>query len=69
MLPSVFIFGFIYCCTQFSVDILIRCKNLSGHSNYSTIGFYIFKSKGIILIVNAIIILTNLGVCLSEFMY
>lgn len=51
-----------------STNLLLKCKNLSKRSNFSTIGFYIFKHKWIIILVNIMIILSNLGVCLSELM-
>ncbi|CAD8146330.1 unnamed protein product [Paramecium octaurelia] len=49
-----------------SSNLLLKSKNLSRRSNFSTIGFYIFKHKWIIILVNVMIILSNLGVCLSE---
>ncbi|CAD8060629.1 unnamed protein product [Paramecium primaurelia] len=49
-----------------SSNLLLKSKNLSKRSNFSTIGFYIFKHKWIIIVVNVMIILSNLGVCLSE---
>jgi amino acid permease len=30
---------------QFNTWMLLKAKNLSKHSNYSTIGYFIFKNK------------------------
>jgi hypothetical protein len=49
--------------------VLLKCKNLSKKSNYSTIGYFIFRHSWIIYTVNCVIILSNLGTCLSEMMY
>ena len=48
---------------------LLKSKNLSGRSNYSTIGFYIFRARWIIITINLVIALNNLSTCLSEIMY
>lgn len=45
---------------------LLKSKNLSGRSNYSTIGFYIFRARWIIIAINLVIALNNLSTCLSE---
>ncbi|KAM3145381.1 hypothetical protein pb186bvf_002425 [Paramecium bursaria] len=49
-----------------SSALFLKCKNICGKSNMSTIGYYIFKSKWIIIMVNLMIIMVNLGVCMSE---
>ncbi|CAD8171071.1 unnamed protein product [Paramecium pentaurelia] len=46
--------------------VLLKCKNLSKKSNYSTIGYYIFRHSWIIYTVNLIITLSNITTCLSE---
>ena len=56
-------------CTNFSSSLLVRCKNLSRHSNFTTIGYFVFETKTIIVIINLIMILSNFGTCLAELMY
>ena len=51
--------------TQFSCYLLLRCKNLSHHSNYCTIGPKCI-GKHSKYIINLIFILNNLGVCIIE---
>lgn len=48
--------------------VLLKCKNLSKKSNYSTIGFFIFRRSWIIYTINIIITLSNVTTCLSELM-
>lgn len=49
--------------------MLLKCKNLSKRSNFSTIGLSIFKTKFILVFINVIIILNNFGLCFAEMMY
>ncbi|CAD8074562.1 unnamed protein product [Paramecium sonneborni] len=56
----------IFCIGILSSILLLKCKNLSRRSNISTIGFFVFKHKWIVIVINLIIISSNLGVCLSE---
>lgn len=57
----------IFACTsylnQYSCIILLKVKNLSHHSNYSTIGYYIFKSKWFQAYTYFLILFNNFGVC------
>ncbi|CAD8076927.1 unnamed protein product [Paramecium primaurelia] len=46
--------------------VLLKCKNLSKKSNYSTIGYFIFRHSWIIYTVNIVITLSNITTCLSE---
>lgn len=48
--------------------VLLKCKNLSKKSNYSTIGYFAFRKSWIIYTVNLIITLSNITTCLSELM-
>lgn len=48
--------------------VLLKCKNLSKKSNYSTIGYFIFRHCWIIYAVNIVITLSNITTCLSELM-
>ena len=52
--------------SQYSCEMLILSKNLSRHSNYSTIGYYIWRTKFSLLICSIAIVLINLGVCIVE---
>ncbi|CAD8138964.1 unnamed protein product [Paramecium pentaurelia] len=52
--------------TQYCTNMFLQCKNLSRRSNISTIGFSAFKSKGIIVFINLIIIINNFGLCFAE---
>ena len=57
----------IFACTsflnQYSCIILLKVKNLSHHSNYSTIGYYIFRSKWFQAYTYFLILFNNFGVC------
>jgi amino acid permease len=56
-------FVFIVLVNQFSIIILIKVKNLTKHSNYSTISSYIFKGKILCIIVSSLICIGNFGYC------
>jgi hypothetical protein len=49
--------------TQFGSLLLLKAKNLSRHSNYSTIFYEIWKSKFAKGIGSIIIFLNNIGIC------
>lgn len=51
---------------QFSSIMLLKAKNLSKHSNYSSIGYHIFRNKGIQNFCYLAIVLNNLGLCIVE---
>ena len=63
-LPSIIIFIFIFILNYFTSCLLIKSKNLSGWSNYSTIGNF---SLGYISkpIINILIITLTMGRCMS----
>ena len=48
---------------QFASLLLLKSKNLSGHSNYATIFYSIWPSKIAKGLGSLIIFVTNLGVC------
>jgi amino acid permease len=50
---------------QLCCALLLRSKNLSGHSNYSTIMGYVWQGKKAKFIGSLIIFLDNMGVCSS----
>lgn len=60
---------FFYIQTQYNTLVLLKCKNLCRHSNYSTIGYSVFKGKWILVVINLIIIINNFGLCFAEMMY
>ena len=49
--------------TQFGSILLLKAKNLSRHSNYSTIFYEIWKSKFAKGIGSIVIFLNNIGIC------
>lgn len=60
---SLIVFALVISLTQFSCYLLLRAKNLSRHSNYSTIMYHIFRSKGSQIFCSLLILLNNLGIC------
>lgn len=60
------VMGLVFLCTNMASEFLIRSKNLSKHSNYTTIAFFTFENRILILFINLIIMFCNLGVCMSE---
>jgi len=50
--------------TQYGSVLLLKAKNLSRHSNYSTILYYIWRSKMAKGIGSIIIFLNNIGICI-----
>lgn len=58
----------VFCLGIFVSNLMLKNKNLSKRSNYSTIGFFVFRHRWIIWTVNLVIILSNLGTCMSELM-
>jgi len=49
---------------QYSIIILLKVKNLSKHSNYSTIAAHVFKGKWFCIAVSSLICIGNLGFCI-----
>jgi len=48
---------------QFSSSLLLKAKNLSGHSNYSTILYHIFNHKFSKAFGSLLIFLSTIGTC------
>lgn len=63
---ALIIFGAVMGLTQFSCILLLKSKNLSKHSNYSSISYHIFKSKFFQALCSFAILLNNLGICIVE---
>jgi amino acid permease len=57
-------FAFTAFVNEYSCGILLKVKNLSHHSNFSTIGYYIFKSKWFQAYTYFLILFNNFGVCI-----
>lgn len=49
--------------TQYSCILLLKVKNLSHHSNYSTIGYNIFHSKVFQGLMYFLVLFNNIGIC------
>jgi amino acid permease len=60
---SLLSFIFIVLVNQYSIIILIKVKNLTKHSNYSTISKHIFKGKLLCIFVSSLICIGNFGYC------
>lgn len=51
---------------QFTCLMLLKAKNLTRHSNYSSIICHIFNSNATKAITSSIILFNNLGICIVE---
>ena len=60
---ALILFAVFFCLNQFSSVLLLKSKNLSKHSNYSTILNYIWPSDGSRIFGSALIFVDNLGTC------
>jgi amino acid permease len=60
------LFVLIIAVMQFNSVLLLKAKNLSRHSNYSSIAFHIFRNKGAQIVCNLAIFLNNAGICIAE---
>ena len=63
---SIIVFTIATIINQYSCVLLLKVKNLSHKSNYSTIGFFITNGKGIVALLYFIFIFNNFGVCVAE---
>jgi hypothetical protein len=50
---------------EFACALLLKAKNLSHHSNFSTIFYEVWRSRIAKALGNLIIFLTTIGVCTS----
>lgn len=57
------VFAIVISLTQFSCYILLKSKNLSRHSNYTTIMYHLFQSKKAQSLCSVLILLNNIGIC------
>jgi len=60
---ALILFAVFFCLNQFASVLLLKSKNLSKHSNYSTILNYIWPSDASRIFGSAIIFVDNLGTC------
>lgn len=64
---SIISFVVFFALNQFSSVLLLKSKNLSRHSNYSTILYYIWHNDASRIFGSSLIFIDNLGVCILEF--
>lgn len=62
---GLFLFLLVYGVTEYTCYLLLKCKNLSRHSNYCTIG-YAAVGSSIKIINNLMIIINNIGTVMAE---
>ena len=60
------IFTIVILIVQFTCTLLLKSKNLSRHSNYSSISYHIFHNKFSQIAVSFAILMNNLGICIME---
>jgi amino acid permease len=64
---SIIAFVVFFALNQYCTVLLLKSKNLSRHSNFSTILYYIWHSDGSKIFGSALIFVDNLGTCILEF--
>lgn len=60
---AIILFVTVMTLSYFSTTLLIRVKNLSKHSNFSTIFYYLHKNKLVKGFGPFIVVLRNIGIC------
>lgn len=63
---AIVVFVFIVASDQFTCILLLKAKNLSRHSNYTSIIYHIFRNKVIQGICSFAILINNIGICIAE---
>ena len=63
---GVFIYLLVVAINQFTSVMLLKSKNLSKHSNYSSIMCHLFNSNAAKAICSIVILYKNLGICIVE---
>lgn len=63
---GLFVYLLVVVINQFTAVMLLKAKNLSRHSNYSTIMKHIFNSKATQAFSSGLILINNLGICIVE---
>ena len=63
---GVIMFFLVISIIQFTCVLLLKAKNLSKHSNYSSISYHIFRNQFSQTICSIAILVNNLGICIVE---
>lgn len=63
---SLILFVIIVSSDQFTCLLLLKAKNLSRHSNYTSIIYHIFRSKILQGVCSSAILINNIGICIAE---
>ena len=63
---ALIVFALIVASDQFTCILLLKSKNLSRHSNYTSIIYHIFRNKIIQGICSFAILINNIGICIAE---
>ena len=54
----------IYLTNQFTCQLLLKAKNLTKHSNYTSISYHLFKNRIFQALISICILINNLGICI-----
>lgn len=65
---SIIAFIVFFALNQYCTVLLLKSKNLSRHSNFATILYYIWHSDASKIFGSALIFVDNLGTCILEFL-
>jgi amino acid permease len=60
---AIIVFAIATAVTQLGSVLLLKAKNLSGHSNFSTIFYHIYQNKVCKSLGSILIFCNNLGIC------
>lgn len=60
---SLIMFILILSVNQFTCILLLKSKNLSKHSNYTSVSYHIFQSRVFQALISLCILINNLGIC------
>lgn len=63
---SLVIFALVIASDQFTCVLLLKAKNLSKHSNYTSIIYHIFRNKFVQGACSFMILINNIGICIAE---
>ena len=63
---GVIVFFIVITIIQFTCVLLLKAKNLSKHSNYSSIMYHILRTKFSQALCSSAILLNNIGICIVE---
>jgi amino acid permease len=62
---AIIIFVLVMSLSYFSTTLLVKVKNLSKHSNFSTIFYFLHKNRLVKGLGSIFIVLKNVGICTS----